>query len=812
MGLKYKWKAPRKSILKQHISVPTIEDETNTFEQPLSDATSALRGGRQSEGGRRVSFAANAQVRLFDKLQASPSPAKRSTPNRASFGSDEDPNISPLKRRGMPLPRRRSSLLSQNTIESNKNLEKPLTPLVFLPDEDDNSDMDIADESEGGDAEPMSPRTHNSDMSLAGDGVTKLLEPHPSNVADGVGSTSPGRLEAPRISTGSDMSIAPASREVSPETRRLLTDADQSDMSIALTTADVPSHRQSMVSDMDVTNMNGLGSPVMELPAHEFVVPLGRSIPRTDRDGNVVSPTPAEKAKAAALASLQQLSAANGDKPGEGEEDEEGAEDPVVPIRESSEMSIEDAARRLRAASQDLQINEDDQTGTTSSDDMSLVTKDATVNITTMRRPSTLPEPQRGAIPPANQPATANRLSVIPMPSAKIPAPPRIPSKDVSSTSPVKSRPIFTAAFAPPSVSPRKRALSAPSPSPSPAKRRALTPPKGSPLKRGRAQSANPFQLSPSKTREATNTRIPKKSLAFTASLTRNPFLEEVPPPNSSSITPSVVNGGHIPREDAAENSRLETDLAIPARPSTASSGHPISMRSSGSSITPVPPRQPFPRRLSNTVRRTSVVGASRNPFTPLAPPAAAAAADEASKVNASSAKISVVQPSGSNVHIPVPSEPGLPSPESLPASEQSGDADPAPIRVFTSRLTTPPHDRSPSTGEAPPEIRPPKSVASPLRLQSPVSTHAASEDGGAGPRDDPTRTASDLPGTFIGQQTETIISAEPVSRLVNISSAYSDEFPYGLAHQAWHHSIKEQEIPHSNPPHEPLTPSELRG
>ncbi|KAF8342836.1 Spc7 kinetochore protein-domain-containing protein [Cantharellus anzutake] len=557
--------APRKSILKQHVSLPAVDDETQTFELPLSDAPSTLRSSRQSEGGRRVSFAANAQVRLFDKLQGSPSPAKISTPNRASFRSDGDPNISPLKRRGMSLPRRRSSLLSQGTPDHNLDTEEGSTSAVSrlsVQPDDENSDMDIDEDGEHGDGGRFSPKVHGPafpNMPVVGDEVPAPL----SLPAVGpllIEPASPGGgINSPRVSNTSDMSIAIMPSDLSPETQKILLDADHSDMSIALTAKGGPSRRESIVSDMDVTNMDGLVPTVEEHPAHEFVVPLGRSIPRTDRDGNVVSPTPAEKAKAAALASLQQLSAASGDSPSEDGDEDEG---PVVPIRATSDMSIEDATRRLRAASQDFELSADDQTGSTSSNDMSLVTGEPTVNITTMPRSSSLHGQTKDDAP--DNPAV-DKPSMIPVPSAKFPTPSS--SKIISTISPVKPRSAFRAAFTPPFISPRKRALSAPSPSPSPAKRRGLIPPVGAPPKRERAQSVNPFQSSPLKVSQFTRNRAPlKKGLSFTASLSRNPFLEEAPHTisgnSSSATTTSVVDQNNV--HQTVPGSLQQSDLPTP--------------------------------------------------------------------------------------------------------------------------------------------------------------------------------------------------------------------------------------------------------
>ncbi|KAF9514391.1 hypothetical protein BS47DRAFT_880012 [Hydnum rufescens UP504] len=293
---------------------------------------------------------------------------------------------------------------------------------------------------------------------------------------------------------------------------------DISDMSIAAT-AYPGSGRESLATNAgEADAFTGPSSPQVvsydEPPAsHEFVVPVGRHIPRTDSDGNVLSPTPAEKAKAAALESLGKFSRDSGGNadPENGDDDDE--EGPVVPIRIGNDMSIEDASRRIRAASEGLDFDDGgDQTmSTVSSDSTGDITgkhlAEATINFTAMRKslPPTLPPTIDIAEAPApSLPESVPFPSIPPSKASKGPSPPPLavftPATPTRSTSvpprsPAKP-PSFTAAFAPSVVTPRKRALSAPSPSPSPAKKRAASPSSSKPAK---AVPINIFQTSPTK-------------------------------------------------------------------------------------------------------------------------------------------------------------------------------------------------------------------------------------------------------------------------------------------------------------------------
>lgn len=233
--------------------------------------------------------------------------------------------------------------------------------------------------------------------------------------------------------------------------------------------------------------------------------------------------------------------------------------------------------------------------------------------------------------------------------------PPKSPSKQTKLT--------YTAAFAPPSISPRKRALSAPSSSPSPAKKRAIGPrPTLSPSKRPTPQSRNIFEPSPAKTAPAQKSSLPKPALPtkisgqvlpsiknpflgppssqlapqsrhsspfhmpderaddvdiVTAEVVSTPAVSEMPTmtADAPSIPNNLISQPSAPQEPAATKTISGPFTSRPSLPSSSVGSVPSSQ---SSSTTALPTNQAPRRRISNVFRsRRSSVALFKNPFAP---------------------------------------------------------------------------------------------------------------------------------------------------------------------------------------------------
>ena len=513
---------------------------------------------RKSEAGsRRVSFAADAAVRVYSQWHGTPSPARASPPNRAIFPSEEDYNaMSPLQKKLIENSNRRSgatstpprrsmslrpSLDGHSRSPSANPVPKPGPQSTSVEDED--VDMDIDDE-----AQFLEEPSQSSDMSVVTSAPSGLQSQRPSI------SGLEGEDDADMSIVDDSMEIrnvmsAPRKSHIIPQTPRLST---QSDMSVAATEYDTQQHS---IAQDDITD-HSLAPPLAEQEenrvGHEFVVPLGHRVPRTDTEGNVLSPTQAEKDKAAALAALAAFGGENDDDEDEGEGEDHA---PVVPVRGRSEMSVEDANRHTQNPSRDL-APEDTTSSTMSLGDTTgaLAPAEATVNITTFRQSLLHPPP-----PSPVRPAATVRPSAIPVPKSPARAskdagmlsiftpatpsgPQSLPKSGGAITrpspgppitkSPAKAKPSFTAAFAPPSVSPRKRALSVPSPASIPNKRRAISAEPSSPSKARSAVITNAF----SKTSfRPTSKAAQPKPMSQPVAVKRNPFLDQPDSLNASS-------------------------------------------------------------------------------------------------------------------------------------------------------------------------------------------------------------------------------------------------------------------------------------
>lgn len=560
---------PRKSILKQLVPISPAADEEQLvyggrpsfadsnvsgegdYQQILSDAPSALRAMRKSEASsRRVSFAADANVRVYSPWHGTPSPARVSPPNRAIFPSEGDYNaMSPQQKKIIGNANRRSSVIStppRRSMSRRPSLDShgrsPSSNLVPKPRpqstsaEDEDVDMDIDDEDQIQFHDDLS---QPSDMSIVTNARNDLQGQRPS-------------LNGYEDDGDADMSIVDDSMEIrstvtaprqSHITRtRLSTQSRSSDMSVAAT--EYGSRRSSALPEALTGVIAPPSLPVGEEQrvGHDFVVPLGHRVPRTDTEGNVLSPTQAEKDKAAALAALAALGGENDD-----EEDEDEGRAPVAPVRAGSEMSVEDVNRHARIAPQDLPPDEMTSSTTSLDDATGLAQRtgaDATVNITALRH-SMLRQPPPSPVQPVN----AVRSSAVPVPKSPArapkdtarptmfaPATPIGPSSTKTGSiitrpsprpqvtkSPVKTKPSFTAAFAPPSVSPRKRSLSVPSPAPPSNKRRAISV-EPSPSKTRDKVISNAF--SRSSFRPISKSAQSRPTASQSAMIKRNPFLD----------------------------------------------------------------------------------------------------------------------------------------------------------------------------------------------------------------------------------------------------------------------------------------------
>ncbi|KAF8320330.1 hypothetical protein DL93DRAFT_2073886 [Clavulina sp. PMI_390] len=643
---------PRKSILKHHRTSndassgrPSFAGGSATgdtdYQQALSDAPSELRNARPSLG-RRVSFNSNTTVRIFQQGSPSPDPDEDDSPPRASFPSEEE--LSPLQRKLINNSVKHASAAQTSPSRSEARVASPVRPIpsrlrspapqisIPPPRDEDDDDMDIADESEY-----INPPAQEVITTAAPPPSQPLPSQAPFTLPsanlpgdDEVDMSIDDSMEmAARRDLGSRVSVAPLTSRLSVRPR-------DSDMSLAEDFA--PSRRPSVfVADTSAMSLQEDDSEPPDEPAsQDFMVPLGTRVPRTDINGQFLSPSQKEKDKAAAIAEFAAVAGLDHVNQDDSDDDDDV---PVVPIRSGSAFSVEDAERRNRAASEDVPLDHDDEftSSTMSIDTTRAFNPDATVNITQLRKsmgklssPSASPPPPPApALPPAppspsatplaRVPSSPVRPSAIPIPksparalagAAKLnifttsppqstqplpavepsdshppksqPQPstsisrPRSPAKPPSkSPAPPKSpapqakpKPTFTAAFAPPSVSPRKRSLSTTSPAPSPAKRRALSvePPR-SPEKTRAALTLGKGSFRPTPSGRKPNVKPTSTGSASTAT-SRGPFLTDSQPTLSQPAAPSnsvTISVSQTDKENIAQSSSSSSTSTKPS-------------------------------------------------------------------------------------------------------------------------------------------------------------------------------------------------------------------------------------------------------
>ena len=501
-----------------------------------ADYQQILSAMRKSEASsRRVSFNTDTTVRVYAQWHGTPSPARVSPPNRAIFPSEEDYNaMSPLQKRLIETANRRSSVIStpprrsmsrrpslgDHTRSPTKNSVPKSGPQpTFVEDED--VDMDIDDDAQT--QLPAEP-SQSSDMSIVTNAPSGLQSQRPSM----------GRVD----DDDADMSIvddsmeirnmmwAPRDSQITPHFPRLSTRSGLSDMSVAVT------EHPTILSSPAEAEGHRVG--------HDFVVPLGHRVPRTDTDGNVLSPTQAEKDKIAALAALAALGGEN-DSDGENE-DEDSA--PVVPLQTKSGISVENVSQHAQSPIRSLPPEETTTSTMSLSDTTGELAQragvEATVNITAFRQSLLRPPPFSPV-----RPATIARPSGIPVP--KSPARtskefPKHPVPDPATPSTASSRPgsttkklqmteSVTASPAPPPPYPRKRSLPVPPLASTPNKRRAISV-DPSPSKARNAVIINAF--SKSSFRPTSKSVQSKSTISQPIAIKRNPFLDE---PEADSAT-----------------------------------------------------------------------------------------------------------------------------------------------------------------------------------------------------------------------------------------------------------------------------------